>query len=319
MTNRKERTYGLVGSVCWSADRERVLSRSWDGTARVRDVETEETMLDPMKVGHEKVFVAIFSRDTDTTEIVTGGQNEDGVKIWNAKTAELLSTIEHEDLAWSLVWTSDQKYLIVSTSLLDKTVRMWNLDTNLQVGQPLRHEEYVNGAALSPDRKLLVTYCSDKSVYVWDIHTILKDAASRSPLTMRGHTDTVWDVAHLPSRRQIITCSEDGSLRLWNLESGAQIGDEWRDEEEKAGVTIIALSPNGKTVASGGRDGRVKLWDVEGQKVIAKGTGHSDMVESLCWSGDGQRVLSGSDDGTAKVWNVERGQTVLSPIKTGHE
>src|SRR5258706_16211794 len=96
--------------------------------------------------------------------------------------------------------------------------------------------------------------------------------------TIRGHTRIVRRVAHLPGRRKIITCSEDGSLRLWDLESGAQIGDDWRNEGEKAGVTAMALSPNGKIVASGSRDGKVKLWDVRRRKVIAKWTAHSGMV-----------------------------------------
>ncbi|OAX35020.1 WD40 repeat-like protein, partial [Rhizopogon vinicolor AM-OR11-026] len=136
---------------------------------------------------------------------------------------------------------------------------------------------------------------------------------------MRGHTDTVWSVAHLPGRRQIITCSEDGSLRLWDTENGAQIGDDWRDKGKEVGVSAMALSPNGKAVASGSRDGKVKLWDVETRKVTAKWIGHSHTVRSVCWRGDGERVLSGSYDGTVRVWDVETGQTVLGPIKTEHE
>jgi len=40
---------------------------------------------------------------------------------------------------------------------------------------------------------------------------------------MRGHTDLVTGVAHLPDGRRIITCSDDGSLRLWNLKRGIQL------------------------------------------------------------------------------------------------
>jgi len=135
--------------------------------------------------------------------------------------------------------------------------------------------------------------------------------------TMRGHTDWVTGVAHLTDGRRIITCSFDGSLRLWNIESGVQIGNDWRDGGTE-GVRSIALSPNGKTVASGNRDGKVRLWDIETKKVIAKWTGHTYGVGSLCWSIDGERVVSRSTDGTIRVWDVESGDTVLGPIKTGH-
>ncbi|KIK39349.1 hypothetical protein CY34DRAFT_808380, partial [Suillus luteus UH-Slu-Lm8-n1] len=118
---------------------------------------------------------------------------------------------------------------------------------------------------------------------------------------MGGHTDIVESVVHLPGGRRIMTCSSDGSLRLWDLESGAQIGDDWKDEQEKSGVHDIALSPNGKTIVSGCWDGKVKLWDVETGKVIKRWTGHTDGVTSVCWSAGGDRVVSGSWDGTARV------------------
>jgi len=136
--------------------------------------------------------------------------------------------------------------------------------------------------------------------------------------TMRGHTWSVLGVAHLPDGQRIITCSEDGSLRLWERESGAQIGNDWRDDEDEEGVCIIALSPNGETVASGGRHGMVKLWNIETRKVVAKWTGHTKLVRAVCWSRDGGRVVTGSSDGTARIWDVESGETVLGPITTSH-
>ncbi|KAG2060531.1 WD40 repeat-like protein [Suillus hirtellus] len=137
--------------------------------------------------------------------------------------------------------------------------------------------------------------------------------------TMRGHKSRVTGAVHLPGGRRIMTCSWDGSLRLWDLESGAQIGEDWRDEEDEE-VYGMALSPNGKTIVSGSGNGKVKLWDVKTGKVFAKWTGHTERVTSVCWSADGKRVLSGSRDGTARIWDVdsETGETVLT-IKTGHK
>jgi len=83
-------------------------------------------------------------------------------------------------------------------------------------------------------------------------------------------------------------------------------------------VYTIALSPNGKTVASGSMDGTVKLWDIETRKVTAKWTGHAHEVWSVRWSADGMHVASGSLDGTVRVWEMESGKTVLGPIKTGN-
>ena len=143
-------------------------------------------------------------------------------------------------------------------------------------------------------------------------------SATQPRQTMRGHTDWVTGIAHLPGGRRIITCSDDGSLRLWDPENGVQIGNDWRDGGNE-GVWSIALSPNGKSVASGHRDGKVRLWDVETKKVIVRWTGHTDTVRSLCWSVDGERLVSGSQDGTIRVWDVESCDTVLGSVKTGHQ
>jgi len=114
-----------------------------------------------------------------------------------------------------------------------------------------------------------------------------------------------------------MTCSYDGSLRVWNSESGAQIGDDWRDGE--SAVIALALSPDGKKVASGSGDGAVRLWDMETSKVITKWTGHVGSVKSLCWNRDGERVVSGSFDGTARVWDVKSGEVILGPLHTGYD
>ncbi|KAG2745943.1 WD40 repeat-like protein [Suillus brevipes Sb2] len=138
-----------------------------------------------------------------------------------------------------------------------------------------------------------------------------------------GHTNWVWGAIHLPGGQRIITCSWDGSLRVWNVKSGKQIGDDWRDGD--SAVYSIALSPDGKKVVSGSFDGAVRLWDIDTCKVVKKWTGHTGRVGSVCWSRDGWRVLSGSSGGTARQWEVESGETmpepienILASIETGH-
>ena len=205
---------GAVASLCWSVDGERVVSGSDDETIRVWDVESGDTVVGPIKTGHEWVFAVIYS--PDTTRIATGGYKEDASKIWDAKTGNLLSTIKHDFAVWSLAWTSDQKKLITgsvegsigifdtatweriailnghsvtvySLSLFqndrllasgsgDETAHLWNLDMNLPVGPPIQHQSTVRCAAISADGKQLVTGGDDKNAYVWDIHTTLKDA-----------------------------------------------------------------------------------------------------------------------------------------------
>jgi WD40 repeat protein len=132
---------------------------------------------------------------------------------------------------------------------------------------------------------------------------------------MAGHTDVINQILRLPGGQRIMSCSLDGSIRIWDLESGTQVGEAWKDEE-CGGLPAIALSPDGKKVVTGSDDGAVRLWDIETGKVIKKFTGHTDRVLSVSWRPDGGRVVSGSDDKTFRVWDVENGKTIfiLTPI-----
>jgi len=128
-----------------------------------------------------------------------------------------------------------------------------------------------------------------------------------------GHTGWVQGVIHLPGGQHIITCSNDGSLGVWNLQTGKHIAN-WQDGE--SGMRSIALSVDGKKLVSGSNDGSVRLWNIETGKILAKWTGHTQPVRSVCWNGDNDRALSGSLDGTARVWDAETGNTILQ-INTG--
>ncbi|KIK41947.1 hypothetical protein CY34DRAFT_805454 [Suillus luteus UH-Slu-Lm8-n1] len=126
--------------------------------------------------------------------------------------------------------------------------------------------------------------------------------------------NTVRHILHLPGGQRIIICSWDGSIRVWDLETGTQVGEEW---DKDRGAMTIALSPGDKIVASGSGDGAVKLWNVDTGKIIKTLTGHTERVRSVSWSPDGGQMVSGSEDGTFRVWDVESGITILGPINAG--
>ncbi|KAG2051102.1 WD40 repeat-like protein [Suillus hirtellus] len=131
----------------------------------------------------------------------------------------------------------------------------------------------------------------------------------------------ITNILHLPGGQRIIILSQDGSFRIWDLETGTQV-KEWEDK-----FSFIALSPDGKTLVSRSLDGAVtavKLWSIDTGKVIKTLTGHTDTVP-MCWSPDGGQVLgisarsSRTAEGsqTFRVWDVKSGETIVGPIKAG--
>jgi len=81
-------------------------------------------------------------------------------------------------------------------------------------------------------------------------------------------------------------------------------------------VRSVAISPDGKTLASGSEDNSIKLWDMKTGKEIRSLTGHSDSVRSVAISADGKTLASGSEDNSIKLWDMKTGKEIRSLI--GH-
>jgi len=81
----------------------------------------------------------------------------------------------------------------------------------------------------------------------------------------------------------------------------------------------VALSPDSKRMASGGKDGTVILWDVEGRYELLRLTEHTGPILCLAFSPSGDFVVSGSADRTVRFWDVQTGKEKREVIKAHDE
>lgn len=214
-----------VISVCWSPDGGRVVSGSRDATFRVEDVESGATIIGPIYAGRY-LYTCCYSPDGKV--IATGG---DVIKIWDANKGKLLKTLKRCTCA-CLAWTSDGKTLfagrfkidtatwkvlhaheytikaillfpnerIFATTSYDKTVQLWNADTNQPIGEPLHHEARVNSTIFLANQKFLVTSCFDHHLYTWDVSAILEKAGLPSDFADAIPQETP-KISQVPRRR----------------------------------------------------------------------------------------------------------------------
>ncbi len=194
-------------------------------------------------------------------------------------------------------------------------VRLWDLDSLQQIGQPLRgHVEGITAAALvdRADASLAVTVSGDRTARIWDLTTEQPE---------EGHIREVVEMAFcdVRGRPMLITGAEDGTARFWDLRTRHQAGPPM--EGHSGAVQAVALHTSGSRViaATGGADTTVRLWEPFSGRALGVLTGHTNVVTCVAISElDGEPVVvSGSEDGTVRIWGIGSGAQIGPPI-AGH-
>jgi uncharacterized protein with WD repeat len=122
--------------------------------------------------------------------------------------------------------------------------------------------------------------------------------------TLEGHSDKVWSVAFSPDSKQVVSGSEDQTVRLWDTATGAAL-QTFKGHSES--VNSAVFSPNGKQIVSGSYDQTVRLWDTTTGTALQVLEGHSSSVNSVAFSPDSKQVVSGSYDETVRLWDTATG------------
>lgn len=225
----------------------------------------------------------------------------------------------HKGSVLSAAFSPDGK-VIVTTSL-DKTARIWDGQTGVQIDVLAGHKERVNHAAFSPDGKRVVTVAGDRTVKIWDVsksphHKELKELRG-------GHRDDVNSAFLSPDGNFILTASDDKTARLWSAETAEPI---LIFQGHSKRVHGAGFSPDGRRVVTAGWDQTTHIWEVpsveemhrlvrekQTPKVITSFTplpGHTNDVNSATFSPNGKTILTASDDQTVRLWDAESAQEV---------
>ncbi len=274
-----------VNSVVFSPDRKTIASASNDRTIRLWNVNTREHIKTLM--GHtNSVSSVVFSPDGNT---IASGSNDKTIRLWNANTGELLKTLKgHIENINTVAFSPNGKTIISGSGRLvyrgeredvgtcvGQEIRLWNAHTGELLKILKGHISVVNSVVFSPDGNTIASasghWCGYESkasageeIRLWNAHTgeLLK--------TLTGHKDVVSSVVFSPDGNLIVSGdwyswngylssgTWSGEIRVWDAHTGEHLKTL---KGHTGGVSSLAFSPDGKTLANSRTDGTILLWD----------------------------------------------------------
>jgi WD40 repeat protein len=162
----------------------------------------------------------------------------------------------------------------------------------------------VYSAALSPDGEILAWSLADNRIQLVQV----SDGAVRH--TLIGHPDPVFDLRFSPTEPKLFSASHDGTVRVWDTDTGAQFSP----IEVGLEVLGIGLSPDGATLAVVPAYGPVQLWDTGTAQQVASlgGTGGFDTSDPV-FSPDGGYLAVDLATGIF-IWSLPDGGEIWNQV-----
>ena len=240
-------------AVSFSPDGRHIVAGARNRSACLFDVNTGK-LLHEMRGHAQEIWGAVFT--ADGKHALTGSWDHT-IRVWDTATGKPIRTFNGiRDSVRCLALSPDGKLLAAGHFAVANgpgIVRLWDVEKGTEVRSMKGHELEITSISFSSDGKSLLTSSFDKTIRLWRV------ADGKEEKCLKGHTGRIECAVFLPDGRRVVSCAaeSDPTMRLWDVQSGKQLG---QTENVEEGFLGVAALPDGQHALTTGKDGSVRLW-----------------------------------------------------------
>ena len=302
-----DRHRGHVAELCASPDSRNLATAGQDGFVKIWRVEPEQRRLVcGLSLRHEgPVLDVVWSPDGDR---LATASNDRRARVWSAASGELLAVREETSGVSSVLFTRSNTELAIGT----QTGRVALLEIGTDAAEPprliwrvrTRHGPVRQLALLGPPQRLRSAGEERRLLVAAQTHRVLfldGESGEEAGLWLRHRQ--LRNFAIDAAERSLVSCGEDGSIFLWQLEPKRRLV---RKMKQTRAVVHVDVDPDGLVFAAASIDGTARIRDLATGDSLGPPLRHAGIVNGVSFSPDGTRLATAGFDGSIRLWHLAR-------------
>ncbi|WP_252177425.1 RING finger domain-containing protein [Endozoicomonas sp. 4G] len=294
---------GKVNSATFSANDQRVVTASDDGTAKIYVSQSDGSWQEEFTIRHDgPVKSANFI--PDSSRVLTA--SDDGtakIHVWKEDGSwEEEITIRHRGPIHSASFSADSSRVLIVSEDGTAKIHVQKESGSWEVEETINYDDPIRLASLSPDASHVVTVGKDNVVKIkgksadgsWQVKFIVL------------HKESVNSAIFSPDNRYVVTASNDGTAKIIGRKDDESWEEAFTISHMSTGGSILsaAFSPDSRHVLTIGKDNLVKIIgkQADGSWLEKAIISHSDLISTATFCPNGRYVVIASFDKQVKIY-----------------